>query len=406
MRRPLAALVASTAVSSVGAAMTLVAVPWFVLHTTGSGAQTGMVAAAEALGLLLSVALAGPLVDRYGARRMSVLADLFAAVSVAAIPLVHGTLGLSLPVLMVLSLAIGAGRAPARTAKQVLLPATGAPIARGASAQEAVQRLGDLLGAPAGGVLIALLSPPPVLLLDAATLVAAAALVGFFVPKGQSDSRRVKSGYLRELRESAVALRRDRLLLALCLLCAGTNALGIGLFTVLLPAYGTMVWHDSTIVGLVIAASGAGGLLGSLVFGWLGPRWRRRPTFTICFLLCGPPAFALVAADLPPALLVAAIGVTALANGPLNPLIAAVKFDRVAPGLRGRVFGAISSVALAAMPLGNLVAGVLLDAAGLRTALLALGGAYLLLTLCPLLFRVWRELDAPPLVTLGPGPAG
>ncbi|MBN6039446.1 MFS transporter [Amycolatopsis sp. 195334CR] len=406
MNRPLIALVAATAVSSAGAAMTLVAVPWFVLHTTGSGAQTGMVAAAEALGLLLSVALAGPLVDRYGARRMSALADLFTAVSVAAIPVVHGTLGLSLPVLMLLSLAIGAGRAPARTAKQVLLPVTGASIARGASAQEAVQRLGDLLGAPAGGVLIALLSPPPVLLLDAATLVAASALVGFFVPKGRSNGTRDQPGYLRELRESAVALRRDRLLLSLCLLCAGTNALGIGLFTVLLPAYGTMVWHDSTIVGLVIAASGAGGLLGSLLFGWLGPRWRRWPTFTACFLLCGPPAFVLVAADLPPALLVAAIGLTALANGPLNPLIAGVKFDRVAPELRGRVFGAISSVALAAMPLGNLLAGVLLDAAGLRTALLVLGGAYLLLTLCPLLFRVWRQLDAPPLVSGPPGPAG
>ncbi|GAB2788497.1 macrolide resistance MFS transporter Mrx(A) [Amycolatopsis magusensis] len=381
--------------------MTLVAVPWFVLDTTGSGAQTGMVAAAEAVGLLLSVALAGPLVDRYGGRRMSVLADLFTAAAVAAIPLAHSTIGLSLPVLLVLSLAIGAGRSPARTAKQVLLPVTGVRIERGASAQEAVQRLGDLLGAPAGGVLIAVLSPPPVLLLDAATLVLAAALVGFFVPRGQTSSRR-GSGYLQELRESVVALRRDRLLLAVCLMCAATNALGIGLFTVLLPAYGTLVWHDSTLVGLVIAGSGAGGVLGSLLFGWLGRRWRRWPTYTLCFLLCGPPAFVLIAADLPPAVLVAAIALTAMANGPLNPLLAAVKFDRVRPELRGRVFGAISSVALAAMPLGNLLAGVLMDLAGLTAASLALGGAYLLITLCPLLFRVWRQLDAPPLVELAP----
>ncbi|MBP2183277.1 MFS transporter [Amycolatopsis magusensis] len=401
MNRALIALVSSTAISSVGAAMTLVAVPWFVLDTTGSGAQTGMVAAAEAVGLLLSVALAGPLVDRYGGRRMSVLADLFTAAAVAAIPLAHSTIGLSLPVLLVLSLAIGAGRSPARTAKQVLLPVTGVRIERGASAQEAVQRLGDLLGAPAGGVLIAVLSPPPVLLLDAATLVLAAALVGFFVPRGQTSSRR-GSGYLQELRESVVALRRDRLLLAVCLMCAATNALGIGLFTVLLPAYGTLVWHDSTLVGLVIAGSGAGGVLGSLLFGWLGRRWRRWPTYTLCFLLCGPPAFVLIAADLPPAVLVAAIALTAMANGPLNPLLAAVKFDRVRPELRGRVFGAISSVALAAMPLGNLLAGVLMDLAGLTAASLALGGAYLLITLCPLLFRVWRQLDAPPLVELAP----
>ncbi|SFE00775.1 hypothetical protein SAMN04487819_106222 [Actinopolyspora alba] len=46
-RTPLAALVAASGVATVGSTMTLIAVPWFVLHTTGSGLSTGLVATAS-----------------------------------------------------------------------------------------------------------------------------------------------------------------------------------------------------------------------------------------------------------------------------------------------------------------------------------------------------------------------
>lgn len=402
-RAPLFAVLTASGLSATGSAMTLIAIPWFVLDTTGSGARTGLIAALETLGLLLSVALAGPLVDRYGARRVSVLADLGTVLAVGAIPLAHAGTGLSFPALAVLAFGIGLGRAPARSAKQVLLPQAideaGTSVERGASALEGVQRLGDFLGAPAGGALIAVLGATPVLLIDAGAILVGAILVGALVPATARTTGGAVSGvrgYFIDLRDAASRLRSDRLLVAIGAVVAVTNALFVGLFSVLLPAYGALVWHSSALVGAAIAAVGVGGLLGAALYGWFGARLPRLRTFIGCFLLCGPPTYAVLAFDPAPVLLVALLALCSLGSGPLNPILAGVKYERVPVEFRGRVFGALNTAALAAMPLGTLFAGVLLDTVGLRTAVLVLGGLCVLATACPLVFPVWREMDRRP----------
>jgi MFS family permease len=75
-RTPIFALLGANAISQVGNMMTTVAVPWFVLQTTGSAAKTGLTAAAIGVGPVLPSILVGPLVDRLGFKRTSVLADL------------------------------------------------------------------------------------------------------------------------------------------------------------------------------------------------------------------------------------------------------------------------------------------------------------------------------------------
>ncbi|KUL35393.1 hypothetical protein ADL22_27510 [Streptomyces sp. NRRL F-4489] len=412
---PLAALVAASGASSLGATMTLLAVPWFVLVRTGSGTQTGAVAAAETIGLVLSLLCAGPLVDRYGARRASVLADLATCLAVLAVPLADALGVLTLPLLVVLVFVVGASRAPARSAKQVLLPAviaaTGARVERATSAEETALRAGELLGAPVGGMLIALVGPTWVLLADGAALVASALLVGLLVAgarpgSGASGGAGVR-GYLRELAETGAQFRRDRLLLALGAACAASNALLSGLLSVLLPAFGVSVWHNSTLVGVLIATASGGSLLGTVLYGWRsrgGHRWR---TFALCFLLSGAPVFAVIALDPHPVLLVSLTALFMIANGPVNPVIAAVKYARVPEALRGRVFAAFSASANAAMPLGLLFAGALLDAVGPAGATWALGGVCLALSACPFVFRVWRAMDAPgDAVAAAPPPSG
>lgn len=65
------ALLGAVAVSSLGEAMMVVAVPWFVLKTTGSVAQTGIVVAIGAVTSGVVGFVAGPLVDRWGFRAMA-----------------------------------------------------------------------------------------------------------------------------------------------------------------------------------------------------------------------------------------------------------------------------------------------------------------------------------------------
>ena len=60
----------------------------------------------------------------------------------------------------------------------------------------------------------------------------------------------------------------------------------------------------------------------------------------------------------------AAFVVAGLVAGPLNPLMVTVRHERSPLELRGRVFSTYSAIAMAAQPVGVLVAGQLIDGIG------------------------------------------
>ena len=59
------------AISLLGTRVSMLAIPWLVLTTTGSATQTGLVAAVELTPLVVFKAVGGPLVDRLGPRRVA-----------------------------------------------------------------------------------------------------------------------------------------------------------------------------------------------------------------------------------------------------------------------------------------------------------------------------------------------
>ena len=101
-RTPLVGFLLADAISLCGTRVSMIAIPWLVLTTTGSAAQTGLVAFAELLPLVVVQALAGPLIDRLGARRVAITCDLMSMVVVGLVPLLHLAGRLSFPVLLVL----------------------------------------------------------------------------------------------------------------------------------------------------------------------------------------------------------------------------------------------------------------------------------------------------------------
>jgi MFS family permease len=111
-QRPFVALVAAEAVSSLGSRMTFLALPWFVLSTTGSATRMGVVLAAELVPVAVLGIPSGTVVARLGARRTMVLSDLARAPLIAAIPLLHALGWLTFPLLLVLVALIGVFIAP------------------------------------------------------------------------------------------------------------------------------------------------------------------------------------------------------------------------------------------------------------------------------------------------------
>jgi hypothetical protein len=71
-----------------------------------------------------------------------------------------------------------------------------------------------------------------------------------------------------------------------------------------------------------------------------------------------------------------------------------VTYETVPEDLRSRVLSATTASVQLVTPLGGLAAGFLVDSAGLPSTLLAVGGVYLLATLCPVIFPVWRQMDS------------
>jgi MFS family permease len=109
-------------------------------------------------------------------------------------------------------------------------------------------------------------------------------------------------------------------------------------------------------------------------------------------VLVSVPFFVL--AQMPPfPVVVGALAFAGLAAGPLNPLLMTVIQERVPSAMRGRVFGMITASALVAAPLGMVLAGLVVEAAGVRWTLLGMGLCYLAVTGSQVFNRNLRELS-------------
>lgn len=394
-RRSLLAIFGANAVSLTGNVAALVAIPWFVLETTNSASKTGITAAAALLPVVLSGFFGGALVDRLGYRRTSVLSDLASAAAVAAIPLLHSTIGLEFWQLLAFVFLGGLLDAPGGTARTALLPEAatraGWSFERATGMTAVVERGSRLAGAPLAALLIAAAGPTNVLWIDAASFLVSALLIAIGVPRPPHAPAREGTSYVQELREGYRFLRRDRTLGTLVVVVSVTNAFD-AVTMVALPVLAHRVYGSATSLGLMIAVGGAGAAIGALAFASVGEGRSRRGLFTWGFIVLT--VSYPVAALFPPLwILLVAKAVSGLAAGPINPVIDTVYLERVPAGARGRVFGVTHAAAWIAIPLGVLVGGSIIDLLGLRATLLVTGAAYLAVTVAARFSDALRGLD-------------
>lgn len=396
-RLPFFALLTANAISMVGNVLTMIAIPWFVLQTTGSATQTGITGFFSILPVVLAGLLGGVLIDRLGYKRTSIIADLASGVTVALIPLMFFTVGLQFWQLMVLVFCGALLDAPGSTARAALIPELAAladmPIERATSLNHIVERSSRLIGAPLAGLLIALMSTANVLWLDAISFLVSALIVVFIVRVPRIKAPETARGqYWAELRDGLRFLRRDHLLLALICTIMLTNGLDAAYSGVIRPVYVDQVWGSAFDLGLLIAVNAAGAILGATIYAAVGQRWPRHTTFVSMFMLTGL-RFWIMA--LYPSLAVVLIFtfISSLGAGPLNPIIDAVEYERIPSYMRGRVFGVITAGAWAAMPLGMLLGGVLTEQLGVQIMLILLGATYLAVTLSMAFIPAMRQMN-------------
>jgi MFS family permease len=398
-RRPLFTLYVADAISRTGNVMTLLAIPWFVLQTTGSAARTGVVAAFHFLPVVIASFFGGTVVDRVGFRRMSVISDLASAATVAAIPAIYLTVGLPFWLLLVLVFLGALLDAPGTTARRALMPdaaiQAGWGFERASGVSAAVERGSRLAGAPIAGLLIALFGAAHVLWIDAATFLVSAALVAVGIPRSVVASRAERTSYLTDLKDGLRFLRASRVIAAIVITVCLTNFIDswIG---VLLPLYADEVFSSAVMLGIMSGAVGGGSVIGALLYAARGRGLSRFRIFASCFVVVSLEFFAL--AVFPPrAVVVVGMLIAGIAAGPLNPIIDTVIFEQVPVEMRGRVLGVIHSAAWMSIPLGVMAAGFLAETIGLQATLLSAGLAYVAVTGSIWFNPAMRGMDARPL---------
>ncbi|AQZ61515.1 MFS transporter [[Actinomadura] parvosata subsp. kistnae] len=399
--RSLAGVLAAIAVALTGTRVSAIALPWFVYVSTGSAVYTGMVTFAEMAPYVLVKALAGPMLDRVGPRRVSWAADVVSAAAAGALVLLHALVALPPGALVALVAVIGAARGPGDLAKEIMIPEAAergrVPLERATGLMGVTERLAQTAGPAAGGAIVLAVGPMASLGVSAGCFALGSLIVAWALPAGMGHrapaASPAREGYWRRFGQGLTFLRGQPLLLALAVVVGVTNLLDAAFSQVLVTVWAKESGHGPGVVGLNSSVMGLTAVGGSLLAAALAHRMRRRPVFFVAFLLAGPPRFLALAAGLPVWAIVAVFAVSGFAGGFLNPILGAITYERVPRELLGRVGALGTSLAWAGIPLGGLLAGAAVSLAGLAPVLLACGTAYALVTSVTGLRREWREMD-------------
>ncbi len=395
-KRAVGALVLAETVSVLGTRMTYLALPWFVLVTTGSPGKMSLVLAAEILPMAILGIPSGAVVQRLGARTTMLVSDFARAPILASIPLLHETGHLSFGLLLGIVALLGCFMPPYFASQRTILPElVGEDERRMAQANSSIEggtAFAALIGPVLAGLLIPVIGAPNVLYVDAATYLIAFCLVLLFVPRRKQVVSAVRSGVLAGLR----FILQDKLILPMALTVVAFGFFSAGM-SAGLPVYAYDQFDGSArIAGLFYAALGAGALVGSL-FAVLVVR-KVAPLRLAAF---GILAFAVplwVLPFLPPwpivfsALFLATL-FTPLVNGPTLGVLTA----RTPAELRPKVMTAVITANTLAAPLGFLVAGQVLEHWGvvpLFTGVVA-GITWMAIVFAAIVLR-YREPDPAP----------
>jgi MFS family permease len=370
--RALLALLVRDVVSTAGSQMTWVALPWFVLTTTGSATKMAFVVAAEAAGLGIVGFAAGNLVGRLGLRRTMLIADACRAPLVAAIPVLYAADLLAFPLLLVLVFAIGAFGTPSFVSKAAILPEIVGEdegvLGEANALLQVAMRISLVFGPVLAGVLIGLVGATTVLYIDAASFAVAFLLVALFIRVGEAKPDTDES---RGLGAGVRFLLRDRLLRPWSVAIILGDTTWLAFFVAVPFLVLTRFGEQPEILGWLLGAWGAGAVVGSVVMF----RFVRR----VDGLLLGSLGeLAMVAplwlflADLPAPALVGVMAVSGLANGLVNAPIWTIFTVRTPAALRPKAWAAIIASTSLLGPLVLLATGPALDAFGLTATLFAI----------------------------------
>jgi MFS family permease len=376
-------------ISNVGTWMQFTTLGYVVVHLAANARlaslYAGLLGMSVAIPVLLLSPLAGAVADRVPRRHILVVTNSILAGLALALALLSTFDRLSLPLILALSslrAATAAFDSPARQSwVSLIVPreSLGSAIGLNSIAFNAP----SVIGPPFAGLLIIWTGVGAAFYVNAvATL---AVIVAVFAMKAVPASTATREPVLRSIVAGVKFLAADPVLHSVILVLLATS-LFVRPYAQMLPAYAAHVVHvDAHGLGLLLASSGGGAIVGSFVTALVGSRKRAwvwfasAVTMSLCAIALGATTSFQIAV-----LILIVMGMSVLSfAGSSNVLLQTLAPEE----MRGRALSVFSMVILGLVPTGSLLLGTLGSLFGLPAA--TLGGG--LVALAIVLFTFARN---------------
>ncbi|MEC3977312.1 MFS transporter [Amycolatopsis sp. H20-H5] len=373
-RREYRVLFVATLVSVAGDQFARVGLSVLVYDRTRSAGLTALTYALTYLPDVLAGPLLSGLADRWPRRRVMIIADLTRAVLVAlmAIP------GIPLAVVAGLLVLVQAAGAPGNAARAAVLVAVlpdADEYVLGKGAMDMVVQLAQVGGFAGGGALVAGVGAGDALVADAATFAVSAAVVWFGIarrPVPVADGVVAMAGLARWWSDvsagTRLVLTTPRLRALVGLACVAAFS---GTVEGLAAPYAAGLGSGAAAVGLLLAASPAGAVLGMALVSRLPAAVRDRLMAPLALAACLPLVVCFVRPSL--GVTVALWAISGAASAYHLPASAA--FVRAVPDhRRGQAFGLAATALKTSQGLGIAAAGLAADRAPAAVVVAVAGG--------------------------------
>lgn len=380
------ALLIAQFISMLGGQLSWVALPWFVLETTGSPGKMTIVLFAQAVPIALLGIPAGMLVDRVHKKRLMMFCDFTRGLLTVAVPILAGLGYLQFWMLIVYGVLQNALLAPFMGARMAMIPALVGDdeeeLTRANTAFQFTFTLTSILGPALAGILIGQIGEINVLYLDGATFFVSLALIGFGMrymhkPLQEASEKNPLQDIL-----AGIKFMWDNIVMRVVVGIGIVASLGFAiLFSAALPVYvRNTLGGDAQTWGWLMSAEGIGSVIGMLTYGALATRLKigrgmRISLFTIGMVV---PIYLL---PIIPSFWAALVGlsISALFTTPIVIIVNTMLQTDSPKEIHGRVFSAFNALWSLATPAGLLVAGPLLEQFGALPVVWLVCG---ILTLC------------------------
>jgi MFS family permease len=358
--RRLSALLAAEVISSLGTQMTWLALPWFVLRTTGSPQRMTWVLIAEILPVALLGFWGGAIAGRLGTRRTMLICDLARVPLFASIPLLQSAGMLPFPVLLAIVAVTGVFLAPYFSVQRAVVPELVGEqqqdVAFATAFFQAANRLTIFLGPPLAGLLIAVVGTAQVLYIDAATYLVSFLLVAFFVHPPEVPAPEDATGVLDGVR----FLLRDKLLRvwtpSITLIDVSWQLIFASLPVIVVTTYDA----NPRILGWMFGALGGGALVGAFASMYFVRKYEPLALGSTAFFFQMLSVWVL-AIPAPWVVPIAAMACAGFFMSNVNAPMQALIMLRIPREIRTQGIAAFGVFQCVASPLGLILAGIALS---------------------------------------------